>query len=510
MENNIKNDDEELFLTSLNIFLEKENGIKETKLFTELQKVPHVLYKYIPWINSGINVYNDSFNRYFAKLEPIIKQESQNCFSIRFIIQNKKFTYDFEELEKQISKLEGKSLDEYVCKKVNELNLYDFLDDYNYILDKEWSNDIVSNYCIMGFDIDEAIDDQNWKKESSVSLRFTSENDLDEIFNVIQIVGKEMECKNNELFAYSKNPATYLQMLKTGVCAVAVRNNRIIASLLTRPEDNRDGVFDLTGMSKEFMHNTIEFVTCQVLEEYRGNKLEQKLIDFVLTTLNKLACYKYVICTISPDNAASLKSVENNGFRVCNTAKLYGGKTRYVLMKELGMNTDEPTKKFENISGNALIKDLQNKYVFWDIDGTLAPYRFNNHVADPNGTNNGMSIQEIEKGIFLARKPSRHIQKVLSTCDAKENIVMGHCQVEKEIQDKQLWLDEHYPMIKERLLVYEYKSKADTILQYCKSHNINLDDVVYVDDVISFLREAERKGIKSYHISSFLDWEYQF
>lgn len=147
---------------------------------------------------------------------------------------------------------------------------------------------------------------------------------------------------------------------------------------------------------------------------------------------------------------------------------------------------------------------------FWDIDGTLAPYRFNNHVADPDGTNNGMSIQEIEKGIFLARKPSRHMQKVLSTCNAKENIVMGHCQVEKEMRDKQPWLDEYYPMIKERLLIYEDKSKADTILQYCKSHNINLDDVVYVDDVISFLREAERKGIKSYHISSFLDWEYQF
>lgn len=326
----------------------------------------------------------------------------------------------------------------------------------------------------MGFDIDEAIDEQNWKKESSVSLRFTSENDLDEIFNLIQTVGKEMECKDNELFAYSKNPATYLQMLKTGVCAVAVRNNRIIASLLTRPEDNRDGVFDLTGISKEFMPNT------------------------------------YAICTISPDNAASLKSVENNGFRVCNTAKLYGGKMRYVLMNELGMNIDEPTKKFENISGNALIKDLQNKYVFWDIDGTLAPYRFNNHVADPDGTNNGMSIQEIEKGIFLARKPSRHMQKVLSTCNAKENIVMGHCQVEKEMQDKQPWLDEYYPMIKERLLVYEDKSKADTILQYCKSHNINLDDAVYVDDVISFLREAEKKGIKSYHISSILDWEYQF
>lgn len=37
MKNNIKNNDEE--------FLEKENGIKETKLFTELQKIPNELYK---------------------------------------------------------------------------------------------------------------------------------------------------------------------------------------------------------------------------------------------------------------------------------------------------------------------------------------------------------------------------------------------------------------------------------------------------------------------------------
>lgn len=35
-----------------------------------------------------------------------------------------------------------------------------------------------------------------------------------------------------------------------------------------------------------------------------------------------------------------------------------------------------------------------------------------------------------------------------------------------------------------------------------------MKDVVYVDDVLVFLREAERKGIKSYHISSFLDWDY--
>ena len=83
------------------------------------------------------------------------------------------------------------------------------------------------------------------------------------------------------------------------------------------------------------------------------------------------------------------------------------------------------------------------------------------------------------------------------------------CQVQKEMDDKQLWLDKYYPSITERLLVSEDKSKADTILQYCKDHDISLQDVVFVDDTIPFLREAERKGIISFHISSFLDWDFE-
>lgn len=168
-----------------------------------------------------------------------------------------------------------------------------------------------------------------------MNLRIASETDLNEIFNLIQNVGKEMDYKNKELFAYSKNPDTYLQMLRMGVCAVATKEDKIIASLLTRPEDNRDGVFDLTGFSEVFMPNTIEFVTSQVLEEYRGNKLEQQLINFVLAELNKSKYYKYAICTVSPNNKASLKSVINNGFKIYNIANLYGGKTRYILIKKL-------------------------------------------------------------------------------------------------------------------------------------------------------------------------------
>lgn len=161
-------------------------------------------------------------------------------------------------------------------------------------------------------------------------------------------------------------------------------------------------------------------------------------------------------------------------------------------------------------TGSVRKSDLENKYVFWDIDGTLAPYRFNDHVSDPEGTINGMSLKEISEHIFLTRKPSQHMMKVVYSCGARRNFIMGHCQVQQEMDDKQLWLDKHFPIIRrqDRILTFENISKADSIVEYCAGHRIDLKDAVYVDDVLVFLREAERKGIKSYHISSFLDWDY--
>lgn len=161
-------------------------------------------------------------------------------------------------------------------------------------------------------------------------------------------------------------------------------------------------------------------------------------------------------------------------------------------------------------TGSVRKSDLEGKYVFWDIDGTLAPYRFNDHVSDPEGTNNGMSLKEISEHIFLTRKPSQHMRKVVYSCGARRNFIMGHCQVQQEMDDKQLWLDKHFSIIRrqDRILTFENISKADSIVEYCARRRIDLKDVVYVDDVLVFLREAERKGIKSYHISSFLDWDY--
>ena len=192
---------------------------------------------------------------------------------------------------------------------------------------------------------------------------------------------------------------------------------------------------------------------------------------------------------------------------------LYKNKNKNPKTKEevkrynsLNEKTEDEGEESFNLKGGLTKGDLKGKIVFWDIDGTLAPYRFNGHIADPNGSLNGQSEDEVANGIFLRRKPSKFMQKVLQDCKAKKNLVLGHYAYTKEVEDKYKWIEKYYPEISSSLFVNEEKSKAEAILEYCKENKIDLEDVVYIDDVISFLREAEHKGISSWHISSLLDY----
>ncbi len=159
-------------------------------------------------------------------------------------------------------------------------------------------------------------------------------------------------------------------------------------------------------------------------------------------------------------------------------------------------------------NGTIKKEELKDKYVFWDIDGTLAPFRFRGHLSDPLGTEHGMSLVEIEEGCFFERQPSKFMQDVLKSCGAKEHLVLGHCHADKEISDKQKWLDIHFPYIKRRFLVADEVLKHEVILDFCKKNDIDVKDTVFIDDTLGILKKAERNGIKSFHISSFLDWNY--
>lgn len=152
-----------------------------------------------------------------------------------------------------------------------------------------------------------------------------------------------------------------------------------------------------------------------------------------------------------------------------------------------------------NLSGSVTVKDTKGKYVFWDVDGVLAPFRFDDCVWFTHES-------VLNKDLFRLREPSRFMQKVVRFDESKKDIVLGHCRADKEIDDKNVWLDNFYPSITERIFIPDTWSKADIILDYCKKYHINLDDVIFIDDTHSIIQEAEQRGIKSYHISSFMDF----
>lgn len=60
-----------------------------------------------------------------------------------------------------------------------------------------------------------------------------------------------------------------------------------------------------------------------------------------------------------------------------------------------------------------MVKALKDKYIYVDIDGTLAEYRFNNHVSAKDGTTNGMSMEEIENHVFLHSRPLKTVIQTL-------------------------------------------------------------------------------------------------
>lgn len=109
--------------------------------------------------------------------------------------------------------------------------------------------------------------------------------------------------------------------------------------------------------------------------------------------------------------------------------------------------------------------------------------------------------------MFLVQETIEAYARVLNTCGAKKNIIMGHYAYHQEVLDKKKWLKEYYPMIDDVILTHQDIPKYKSIINYCSENNILLKDILFVDDTTPYLQMAEKLGISSWHISSFLDWE---
>lgn len=154
-----------------------------------------------------------------------------------------------------------------------------------------------------------------------------------------------------------------------------------------------------------------------------------------------------------------------------------------------------------------MLENLKEKYVFFDVDGTLSEYRFKDQLY--GGRCPELGCQSLEdllfSNLFLNARPLKTMQNVISNLDPDKVFVLGTIVTNNETNQKYKWIEENYPNIKKDNIIFISSTmlKPDVIIEYAKKLNINVSDTVFVDDRLDVLRKAEELGIVAYHPSSF-------
>ena len=111
-----------------------------------------------------------------------------------------------------------------------------------------------------------------------------------------------------------------------------------------------------------------------------------------------------------------------------------------------------------------MLENLKEKYVFFDVDGTLSEYRFKDQLY--GGRCPELGCQSLEdllfSNLFLNARPLKTMQNVISNLDPDKVFVLGTIVTNNEINQKYKWIEENYPNIK----AYEINGEENTKIAY--------------------------------------------
>lgn len=104
--------------------------------------------------------------------------------------------------------------------------------------------------------------------------------------------------------------------------------------LVTFPGEQPDHLGNDIGMSEEEKRLTAHMETAAIRPAYRGNRLQYLLMQKAEEELRDLG-YRYLMCTVHPDNQFSLQNILKQDYEIAATKEKYGGYLRHIMKKRL-------------------------------------------------------------------------------------------------------------------------------------------------------------------------------
>mgnify|MGYP002561613695 FL=1 len=104
-----------------------------------------------------------------------------------------------------------------------------------------------------------------------------------------------------------------------------------------------------------------------------------------------------------------------------------------------------------------MIEKLKNKYLFIDIDGTLAEYRYDDKLyADKDPKIGSQNLNELLFGdLFYQARPLKIMQKLIEQLDPNKIYILGTILTNNEMFQKYKWIEKYYPTIKKENIIFK-------------------------------------------------------
>ena len=166
----------------------------------------------------------------------------------------------------------------------------------------------------------------------SDGIRFAAQEDIPELADMMALAWQQIEQKE----WYMPDDAQGLEaaIKETGYILVCEEEQEIAGFLMMiRPGDDDVYTRYVEGADGS---NSIHSDTCVVKKEFRGRGIQKRLFREA-EKIERMAGTKYMLCTIHPDNKASLKSALAAGYEIAHTSNTVydNGFLRHVMVRRL-------------------------------------------------------------------------------------------------------------------------------------------------------------------------------